>query len=79
MKQLLHVAPGQYEAAGTGSAGTGCLFDLQCARINLVCCYGLQIVALPYLHQTISTIIDSIYSEKKTVELDVEALKQASK
>ena len=38
-----------------------------------------QIVALPYLHETIATIVDSIYSEKKTVELDVEALKLASK
>ena len=41
--------------------------------------YPSQIVALPYLYETISGIIDTIYNDKRTVELDVEVLKQASK
>ncbi len=41
--------------------------------------HHLQIVAFPYLHETISSVIDTVYNEKKVCELDIEALKQASK
>ena len=38
-----------------------------------------QIVALPYLHETLSAPIDLICTEHKVVELDVEQVKQQSK
>ena len=59
-----------------------------CLFVNLsvysVCCLltsnsFLQIVALPYLHETISSVIDTVYNDKKTCELNIDNLKQASK
>lgn len=38
-----------------------------------------QIVALPYLHETLLPAIDLICTEHKVVELDVEQVKQNSK
>ena len=38
-----------------------------------------QIVALPYLHETLSPCIDAVYSDHKICELDPEQLKQSNK
>lgn len=38
-----------------------------------------QIVALPYLHNTISPVIDAIYTEKKLCELDCDQLRPNNK
>lgn len=39
----------------------------------------MKIVGLPYLHETIYHVIDTVYNEKKACELDIDTLKQASK
>ncbi len=39
----------------------------------------MKVVALPYLHETLSSSIEAVFSDHKLCELDVEQLKQASR
>ena len=36
----------------------------------ILCLHVLQIVGMPYLHETLGSVIEQIYEEQKSVELD---------
>lgn len=57
-----------------------CCLDVLCvARYKLPLPFPYQIVALPYLHNTISPVIDAIYTDKKLCELDCDQLRPNNK
>lgn len=38
--------------------------------VNLVFCVHLKILGVPYLQETLQPVIERIFNEKKTIELD---------